>query len=158
MENFRKWETLVFPILSSLEVTICELQLLDYSSESSKFTNGKHNFVKILLMKKKLFTILIVFISLLINGLQAQSPESKSQIEQEDSLVGFTVDTDGSLQDIHVVHLSKTTSYNIKEAFFDDLKEESIRVARLMPRWIPATEQGKPRRAAFTLVIPFWVE
>jgi hypothetical protein len=187
-------------------------------------------------MKKKSFTISIVFISLLINGLQAQLPVPKNQFEQEDSLkyiikgdkgrfagkfkedslrwgykekvyfvvnvkgdtiyretdpeftggknamyrflssvikypprsreegavgkvyVRFMVDTDGSLQDIQVIRLEKTTDYNIPEEFFDALKEESLRVVRLMPRWIPATEQGKPKRSAYILTVPFWLE
>ena len=85
-------------------------------------------------------------------------PRARDKGAQGKVYVRFMVNIDGSLQDIHVVYLQKTTHDNIAEEFFNELKEESVRVIRLMPNWTPATEQNKPKRALYTMPIVFWVE
>ena len=71
--------------------------------------------------------------------------------------IGFIVDIDGSLQNIHVTRFSKT-GYEVKEEFYNLLKEEAMRVVRSMPNWSCGTQRSKPVRVAQNLTFPFRVE
>lgn len=59
-------------------------------------------------------------------------------------VIGFLVQTDGSLNDAKVVK------------FVDpDLEKEAIRVVLAMPAWIPADENGTPIEAPAQVSVPF---
>lgn len=57
----------------------------------------------------------------------------------------FTVNKDGTICDVTVVHSSGDAS----------LDEEAIRVISSMPRWIPGKQDGKPVRVKYTVPINF---
>jgi len=54
----------------------------------------------------------------------------------------FMIEKDGSLSEIKV---KKDLGYG--------LAEEAVRVLRLSPKWIPATENGEPVRVSYGLPI-----
>lgn len=58
--------------------------------------------------------------------------------------VSFIVNTDGSLQDIAIAK-SRDPEYN----------EEVLRVAKLMPDWIPGKQSGKAIRVKYMLAVDF---
>ena len=58
--------------------------------------------------------------------------------------IRFVVDKDGSITDVKVVRGVSTA-----------LDKEAIRVIKMMPKWIPGTQLGKPVRVMFTLPINF---
>lgn len=59
-------------------------------------------------------------------------------------VVAFTVEKDGSINDIEVVR-----------SVYPDLDEEAVRVVKLFPKFIPATHNGKTVRCIYTLPINF---
>lgn len=58
--------------------------------------------------------------------------------------VGFVVKTDGSIGSIKIIRMVDP-----------DLEQESIRIIKLMPAWLPATDNGKPVDASTQVEIPF---
>ncbi|MCH5226931.1 MAG: energy transducer TonB [Muribaculaceae bacterium] len=62
-------------------------------------------------------------------------------------VVGFLVNTDGSLQQFKIVR------------FIDpDLENEAVRVVKGMPAWIPAEKDGTPIEAPSKVEVPFILE
>ena len=61
-----------------------------------------------------------------------------------DVKLSFTVNTDGSRQDIEVV--KKLTP---------ECDEEAIRLVRYMPKWKPGRTAGRAVRVKYNLAIPF---
>lgn len=59
-------------------------------------------------------------------------------------IIRFSVDLDGSLSDITIVH-------SVDPA----LDAEAIRLVKTMPKWIPGTQDGQPVKVNFTLPITF---
>ena len=64
--------------------------------------------------------------------------------KQGEVLVRFVVNTNGTISDIAVV-----------QGVSPALDQETLRVMRLMPRWEPGEQQGKPVRVLFTLPVIF---
>jgi protein TonB len=58
--------------------------------------------------------------------------------------IGFVVETDGSL-----------SNFTIVKGIDPILDNEALRVAKLMPKWIPGKERGKNVRVSFNLPITF---
>lgn len=70
-------------------------------------------------------------------------------IAQENGISGkvfirFVVDKDGSITDVKTVR-----------GISSELDNEAIRVIKMMPKWTPGTQLGKPVRVMFTLPINF---
>lgn len=63
---------------------------------------------------------------------------------QGNVFVGFIVEKDGSITNIKIVR-GKDPS----------LDEEALRVTKLMPKWKPAMQRGKPVRCILTMPITF---
>ncbi len=63
---------------------------------------------------------------------------------QGNVFVGFIVEKDGSITNIKIVR-GKDPS----------LDEEALRVTKLMPKWKPAMQRGKPVRCILTMPIIF---
>ena len=63
-------------------------------------------------------------------------------------IVRFTVNSDGSIQDVEVARSSGDIH----------LDNEAIRVVGMMPKWIPGREEGKPVRVKFVLPVNFRLE
>lgn len=61
--------------------------------------------------------------------------------------VGFIIEKDGSISNIQV-----------KKGVHPLLDDEAVRIIKLMPRWIPGRQKGKPVRVSFTVPINFVVE
>lgn len=61
-------------------------------------------------------------------------------------IVGFFVEKDGKLTDVHI-------EKSIKPVF----DNEAIRVINLSPKWIPATKNGKFIKSKYTVPISFTV-
>lgn len=59
-------------------------------------------------------------------------------------LVRFFVNADGSIDDVEAVRSPH-----------ESLSKEAVRVVKLMPKWKPGTEDGKPARTRFNLPIMF---
>lgn len=59
--------------------------------------------------------------------------------------VSFTVEKDGSLNDIRVI---RSSSYK-------ELDDEAIRIIRKMPKWIPGKYRGKAVRVKYTIPVTF---
>ncbi len=59
-------------------------------------------------------------------------------------LVEFTVEENGSL-----------SSPEIKVRLFPDCDENALQIVRAMPRWQPATYEGKSIRCPYSLPVPF---
>ena len=81
--------------------------------------------------------------------------------------VGFVVDSTGELEGINVKaqRLYKLKRKNILSKFQEEkiesdmeLANECIRVVKLMPKWKPGTQNGKPVRVAYTLPLKFKLE
>ncbi|MBD5233188.1 MAG: M56 family metallopeptidase [Bacteroidales bacterium] len=68
---------------------------------------------------------------------------AKNNIEGK-VLVGFTVNTDGSISDVEV-----------RNGVDKDLDAEAVRVVKGMPHWKPAISDGKPVKAQYALPINF---
>ena len=60
-------------------------------------------------------------------------------------IVRFTVNSDGSIQDVEVAESSGDIC----------LDKEAVRVVGMMPKWIPGREEGKPVRVKFVLPVNF---
>ena len=60
-------------------------------------------------------------------------------------IVRFTVNSDGSIQDVEVARSSGDIH----------LDNEAIRVVEMMPKWTPGRQDGKPVRVRFTLPVNF---
>jgi len=58
--------------------------------------------------------------------------------------IGFTIEKDGSISNVHV---AKSVSQG--------LDEEAVRVVKMMPKWKPATFNGRPVKLTFVLPITF---
>ncbi|MFT5725153.1 MAG: protein TonB [Bacteroidia bacterium] len=56
-------------------------------------------------------------------------------------VVGFTVEKDGSLSNIHIVSKKRLIGYGVEKA--------AMAVIKKMPRWKPALQRDKPARMAF---------
>ncbi len=70
--------------------------------------------------------------------------EAKAKNIQGKVFAQFTVETDGSLSGIKIVRgLGAGT------------EEETLRVLKLSPRWIPGTNDGKPVRVSYTIPIDY---
>ncbi len=76
--------------------------------------------------------------------------------------VGFIIDKDGSVKDVKLLRIDKyrfsskkerRKEEKIPESVYQELIDECLRVVKSMPNWLPATQQGKPVRVAFTLPI-----
>ena len=72
-------------------------------------------------------------------------PESaREQKTQGKVIVSFIVNKDGTITDAKVAHSATTV-----------LDEEAMRVIRMMPKWKPGIQDGKPCRTMFTIPIVF---
>lgn len=60
------------------------------------------------------------------------------------SLVGFTIQSDGSISDVKIL-----------ESSWEDLDEEAMRVVKAMPKWTLATTGGRPVASQFSIPINF---
>lgn len=63
------------------------------------------------------------------------------------AVVSFVIEKDGRLSDVHSVRFTTRS-----------IDEETVRVIRSMPRWIPGYQYGEPVRVAFTMPIVFKLE
>ena len=70
---------------------------------------------------------------------------SRDNNSQGKTYVKFTVNSDGSIQDVEV----------IRSAGDIYLDKEAIRVVELMPKWKPGRQSGKPVRVKFVLPVNF---
>lgn len=60
-------------------------------------------------------------------------------------VVGFCIETDGSLTDIRVI-----------KSLTPELDAEAVRVVKLMPKWIPGRSSlGEPQRFKYNIPITF---
>ena len=72
-------------------------------------------------------------------------PEDAAKADKQGRvIVKFNVEPDGSLTDLEV-----------EKAVFPSLDEEALRVVRLMPKFEPAVENGKPVRTTYVLPVMF---
>ena len=62
-------------------------------------------------------------------------------------IVEFIVNKDGSLSDFRVV-----------KSLAPEFDKEALRVLKLMPKWIPGMQLGKPVRVKFTVPVKFRLE
>ena len=60
------------------------------------------------------------------------------------SLVGFIIQSDGSISDVKIL-----------ESSWPDLDKEAMRVVKAMPKWTPATTGGRPVASQFSIPINF---
>lgn len=60
------------------------------------------------------------------------------------SVIGFIIQPDGSISDVKTL-----------ESSWPDLDEEAMRVVKAMPKWTPATTDGKPVASQFSIPINF---
>jgi len=58
--------------------------------------------------------------------------------------VSFVVDTDGSITEVGILH-----------GVHPLLDEEAMRAVRLMPKWTPGKQNGKPVKTKFSLPVVF---
>ena len=70
---------------------------------------------------------------------------SRDNGSQGKAIVSFTVNTDGTIQDIEII---KSTG----DMYLD---KEAIRLVGIMPKWKPGRIAGKPVRVKFTLPVNF---
>lgn len=74
-----------------------------------------------------------------------QYPPSAAESEiQGRVLVGFTVEADSTITNVRVIR-----------SVDPSLDKEAIRLVRSMPKWVPATEYGKPVAASYSLPVTF---
>ncbi len=82
-------------------------------------------------------------------------------------IVGFIIDKDGSVTDVKLKQIDKYFFSNrkerkkeekIPEEIYQELIDECLRVVKSMPNWLPATQQGKPVRVAYTLPIKCYLK
>ncbi len=73
-------------------------------------------------------------------------PDSaKKALIQGRVILQFIINIDGAVQEVVVVRSSGNTL----------LDDEAVRVVRLMPKWIPGEQSGKPVRVKYTLPVVF---
>lgn len=82
-------------------------------------------------------------ISFLSENIQYPKDAEKQGVEGK-VIVSFVVDTDGTIKEAEVV-----------QKVFPSLDAEAVRVIMSMPKWKPATKQGKPVRVRYKLPISF---
>ena len=89
-------------------------------------------------------------------------------------LAQFVVEKDGSITNVKAIRINNEDGNEIKEgektpdmteeqkqtvdlknAGLRSLKDESVRVLNLMPKWTPAKQKGKPVRVRFTVPVTF---
>jgi len=70
--------------------------------------------------------------------------EAREQGIQGTVYVTFTIDTDGSITDIAVLKSPHIL-----------LSEEAVRVVKLMPKWKPGTQRGKPVKVQINMPLAF---
>ena len=72
-------------------------------------------------------------------------PKLLEQVDIEGRVfIGFVVEEDGSL-----------TNFKVIRSVHPILDEEALRVAKLMPNWIPGKQRGKPVRVQYQIPINF---
>ena len=71
-------------------------------------------------------------------------PEANKNRWQGKTLIAFFVNTDGSLSD-----------FAVQKSSWPVLDAEALRVVKLMPKWIPATENGKTIKEKVVLPVMF---
>lgn len=74
-------------------------------------------------------------------------PDGYEGCAQGRVVVTFTIDVDGSI-------INPRVTVGVDKP----LDEEALRVVRLMPKWIPAKENGVNKRVEYNLPIPFKVK
>lgn len=72
-------------------------------------------------------------------------PEAKKSGIQGRVVLQFTVDKEGAITDIEVVRSGGHPS----------LDNEAVRVIKMMPKWEPGTQRGKPVRVRYTMPVNF---
>jgi TonB family C-terminal domain len=98
-------------------------------------------------------------ISFLSTNLRYPKEAEKIGIEAK-VIVGFVVGKDGSISNV------KVEKSKLKNGLFNNItkkaqkctplfEEEAMRVVSIMPKWIPATKDGKPVSVLFHLPISF---
>lgn len=70
--------------------------------------------------------------------------EAQKQKWEGQTLVAFTVNEDGSIANIRVLKSSKLA-----------LDTEALRIVKMMPKWIPANENGTNKKEMVVLPITF---
>lgn len=103
-------------------------------------------------------------------GMNIRYPRNARQDGAQGTVyVGFVVDVDGRLTDVHSKAIIKTfkakteakqkkENSKIPAESYEELEEEAVRVVKLMPKWTPGTQQNKPVRVSYTLPIKFKLE
>ncbi len=75
-------------------------------------------------------------------------PEEERQIGMEGTLyVSFVVEKNGAVSNVGI---ARSLSYN--------LDNEALRVVKMMPKWKPASDHGKPARQIFTIPFQFKIK
>ncbi|WP_170111359.1 energy transducer TonB [Mangrovibacterium marinum] len=114
------------PILSERSPEPDEVAVVDFAEQMPQFPGGMSS--------------LLSFISKSVRY-PAQARELGTQGRV---FVRFVVNTDGTIADAHVVRSVDSL-----------LDAEALRVVRLMPRWKPGSQNGRPVRVNFTIPINF---
>ena len=70
--------------------------------------------------------------------------EAQKQKWEGKTLVGFVVNEDGTIENPHIIK----SSWSL-------LDSEALRIVQLMPKWKPATINGKPKKEMVVLPIMF---
>ena len=69
--------------------------------------------------------------------------------------VGYIVEKDGSITDVHIVGIKTDVDKEKYKEALNAMKKESMRVVHLMPNWKPGKDKGKVVRVEYALPISF---
>ncbi len=72
-------------------------------------------------------------------------PQAKADKKEGTAYIGYVIQKTGAVKDIKVLRSSGTQS----------LDDEAMRVIKLMPKWTPGKERGKPVEVNYTMPIKF---
>ncbi|MGZ3822676.1 MAG: energy transducer TonB, partial [Mucilaginibacter sp.] len=101
-------------------------QIFLAAEKQPEFEGGLENFYK--------------FVS---SHIQYPQESLKNRIEGK-VFVAFVVEKDGSLSDVKILR-----------GLTDDINQESIRVVKISPLWIPGMQNGKAVRSQYTVMLKF---
>ncbi|MFN8267402.1 MAG: energy transducer TonB [Chitinophagales bacterium] len=80
-----------------------------------------------------------------INNTMRYPDEAQKQRWEGKALIAFTVNEDGTLANVRA----------LKSSSFIVLDNEALRIVKMMPKWIPATENGVNKKEMVVLPIVF---
>ena len=148
MKRGKTFKAIVVVCICLSVFTACESQMIDLASTRATTTTGSQTADSLFVDDEQPASFpggqeaLLAFLDQSV-----RYPEGYESCAQGRVVVRFTIDVDGSIVDPKVIR-----------SLDPPLDKEALRVVGLMPKWIPAKENGVSKRVEYNLPVPFKVK